>query len=150
MQSLIQQGVDGTPHLIRIGYDDIPGYLRVGMDMWYRAGAPISMSQLTTASQVKEWIDSGMNITLVDVRNMHETRSGVIAGSKVINIGSLETRLEEIPRDSRVIIYCSSGYRGGLGASLLLGNDYVDVWNMLGGTNAWKALGYPMVEWNQD
>ena len=136
--------------LIRIGYDDIPGYLRVGMDMWYRAGAPISMSQLTTASQVKEWIDSGMNITLVDVRNMHETRSGVIAGSKVINIGSLETRLEEIPRDSRVIIYCSSGYRGGLGASLLLGNDYVDVWNMLGGTNAWKALGYPMVEWNQD
>lgn len=136
--------------LIRIGYDDIPGYLRVGMDMWYRAGEPISMTQMTTPSQVKKWIESGMDLTLVDVRNMHELSSGVIAGSKTINIGSLEVQLEEIPRDNRVIVYCSSGYRGGLGASLLLKNDYVDVWNMLGGTNAWKALGYPMVPPAQD
>ena len=144
------QVTESVRSLVRIGHDDIPGYLRVGVDMWYRAGEPISMTRMTTPRQVKEWLESGMDITLVDVRNMHELESGVIASSKTINIGSLEARLGDIPRDKRVVIYCSSGYRGGLGASLLLKNDYVDVWNMLGGTNAWKALGYPTVEWAQD
>ena len=144
------QVLEAVRSLIRIGFDDIPGYLRIGMEAWCSAGEPVAITQLTTPSQVKEWIDSGMDITLVDVRNMHELRSGVIAGSKLINIGSLEARLEEIPRDKRVISYCSSGYRGGLGASLLLRNGYADVWNMLGGTNAWKALGYPVSGPDQD
>jgi hydroxyacylglutathione hydrolase len=141
---------DTVRSLIRIGYDDIPGYLRVGMDMWCRAGAPVEMTRLTTPSQVKEWIDSGKDLVLVDVRNMHELRSGVIENSKIIHIGSVESRLEEIPRDRPVVIYCSSGYRGGMGAGLLLRNGYTKVWNMLGGTNAWKALGYPMVKPPQD
>jgi hydroxyacylglutathione hydrolase len=136
--------------LIRIGYDDILGYLRVGMDMWCRAGAPVAMTQMTTPTQVIGWIDSGKELTLVDVRNLHELRSGVIANSKIIHIGSVESRLNEIPRDRPVVVYCSSGYRGGLGAGLLLGNGYLNVWNMLGGTNAWKALGYPMVGPAQD
>ncbi|MGD0818813.1 MAG: rhodanese-like domain-containing protein [Methanomassiliicoccales archaeon] len=146
-RSQVQEAVRS---LVRIGYDDIPGYLRVGMDMWCRAGAPVTMTHLTTPSQVKEWIDSGKDITLVDVRNMHELRSGVIANSKIIHIGSVEARLQEIPRNKPVVIYCSSGYRGGMGAGLLLKNCYTDVWNMLGGTNAWKALGYPMVVPAQD
>jgi hydroxyacylglutathione hydrolase len=108
------------------------------------------MTQLTTPQQVKAWIDSGKDITLVDVRNIRELRSGVISGSKIIHIGSVEARLGEIPRERPVVIYCSSGYRGGLGAGLLLKNGYTDVWNMLGGTNAWKALGYPMVGQGQD
>ncbi len=136
--------------LIRIGYDDIPGYLRVGMDMWCRAGAPVEMTRLTTPSKVKEWIDSGKDITLVDVRNLHELRSGVIAGSKLVHVGSVESRMNEIPRDKPVVIYCSSGYRGSTGAELLHKNGYSDVWNMLGGTNAWKELGYPMVPPSQD
>jgi hydroxyacylglutathione hydrolase len=136
--------------LVRIGFDDVPGYLRVGMDMWCRAGAPVAMTQLTTPQQVRAWIDSGEEITLVDVRNLHELRSGVISGSKMIHIGSVEDRLDEIPRNRPVVIYCSSGYRGGMGAGLLLKNGYTDVWNMLGGTNAWKALGYPMVGHGQD
>jgi hydroxyacylglutathione hydrolase len=136
--------------LVRIGYDDIPGYLRVGMDMWCRAGAPVEMTQLTTPAQVKEWIDSGKDMTLVDVRNLHELRSGVIENSKIIHIGSVESRLNEIPRDKPAVIYCSSGYRGSMGAGLLLKNGYTNVWNMLGGTNAWKALGFPMVGMPQD
>ena len=84
-------------------------------------------------------------MTLVDVRNIHELRRRD-SGSKTINIGSVDPGLDEIPRDRPVVIYCSSGYRGGMGAALLLENEYVDVWNMLGGTNAWKALGYPLVK----
>jgi hydroxyacylglutathione hydrolase len=141
---------DAVRSLIRIGYDDIPGYLRVGVDMWCRAGAPVEMTRLTTASQVKGWIDSGKDLVLVDVRNRHELSSGVIENSKIIHIGAVESRLEEIPRDRPVVIYCSSGYRGGMGAGLLLRNGYTEVWNMLGDTNAWKALGYPMVKNAQD
>jgi hydroxyacylglutathione hydrolase len=144
------QLTEAVRSLVRIGYDDIPGYLRVGMDMWCRAGAPVAMTKMTTPAQVKGWIESGKEIALVDVRNMHEVRSGVIANSKIIHIGSIESRLNDIPRDKPIIIYCSSGYRGGMGAGLLLKNGYTDVWNMLGGSNAWKALGYPMVEPGQD
>ena len=141
---------DAVRALVRIGYDAIPGYLRVGMDMWYRAGAPVETTQLTTPQQVKAWIDAGKDLTLVDVRNIHELRSGAISGSKLIHIGSVEARMDEIPRDRPVVIYCSSGYRGGMGAGLLLKNGYTNVWNMLGGTNAWKALGYPMSRKAQD
>lgn len=141
---------DTVRSLVRIGYDDIPGYLRVGMDMWCRAGAPVEMTRLTTPAEVKGWIDSGKVPVLVDVRNRHELRSGVIEGSKIIHIGSVESRLDEIPRDRPVVIYCSSGYRGGMGAGLLLKHGYTEVWNMLGGTNAWKALGCPMVKMPQD
>ncbi|HEY3420372.1 MAG TPA: MBL fold metallo-hydrolase [Methanomassiliicoccales archaeon] len=144
------QLTEAVQSLVRIGYDDIPGYLRVGMDMWCRAGAPVAMTHMTTPTQVKGWIESGKDIVLVDVRNIHELRSGVIANSKIIHIGSVESQLNAIPRDKPVVIYCSSGYRGSMGAGLLLKNGYSDVWNMLGGTNAWKALGYPMVEPAQD
>jgi hydroxyacylglutathione hydrolase len=146
-RSQVQEAVRS---LIRIGYDDIPGYLRVGMDMWCRAGAPVSMTHLTTPQQVNGWIESGKDITLVDVRNIHELRSGVIPNSRIIHIGSVESRLAEIPHDRPVVIYCSSGYRGGMGAGLLLKNGYTDVWNMLGGTNAWKALGYPMIDFKTE
>jgi len=41
--------------------------------------------------------------------------------------------------DRRLIVYCASGYRSGIAASLLRGHGRPDVANLVGGLAAWTS-----------
>jgi rhodanese-related sulfurtransferase len=64
---------------------------------------------------------------LIDVREPSEYRSGHIDGAVNIPLRELSDRLDEIPSDRSVVLYCSTGYRTGIGvmALHLLGYDNV-------------------------
>lgn len=64
----------------------------------------------------------------IDVREPSEYRGGHIPGAINIPLRELAQHLEEVPHDQPVMLYCSTGYRTGIGvmALRLLGYDKVE------------------------
>jgi rhodanese-related sulfurtransferase len=80
---------------------------------------------------------------LLDVREPDEWAAGHIAGATHIPMGELTGRLDEVPREARVIAVCRSGHRSGMVAGYLAEGGW-DAYNLDGGMIAWAAGGRPM------
>ncbi|MBL0337502.1 MAG: FAD-dependent oxidoreductase [Chitinophagaceae bacterium] len=76
---------------------------------------------------------------LIDVRRADEYRAGRIEGAINIPVDELRNRLDEIPRDKKLFIYCEAGLRGYLAQRILRQNGFEKVWNLSGGYILWKS-----------
>ena len=94
--------------------------------------------------QLKDKIDRGEELVVLDTRGLDEWDSGHIKGALHIYVGYLERRLAEVSKDKPVAVICRVGHRAGLGASILLRAGYQEVYNVLGGMEAWTAAGFPI------
>ncbi|MCW3089423.1 MAG: cdr [Ferruginibacter sp.] len=74
---------------------------------------------------------------LLDVRNKDEYSSGKIADAINIPLDELRSRLDEIPKNKTIYIYCAGGLRGYLAQRILVQNGF-DVFNLSGGYNLWQ------------
>jgi rhodanese-related sulfurtransferase len=81
---------------------------------------------------------------LVDVRQPDEWSTGHAPNARLIPLGSLPSRLSEIPRDQEVLLICRSGNRSGSAQRQLLQLGYEQVFNVSGGMNAWAGAGLPV------
>ncbi|AIJ05773.1 methyl-accepting chemotaxis sensory transducer [Methanocaldococcus bathoardescens] len=68
---------------------------------------------------------------------------GKIPNSIHIPIDELESRLDEIPKDKKIVVYCKLGFTSPRGYMILKEKGY-DVYNMEGGLKAWRDSGYPV------
>jgi rhodanese-related sulfurtransferase len=59
------------------------------------------------------------DVFLIDVRQPSEFRAGHIAGAVNFPLRELADHLDEIPKQQPVILYCSTGYRTGIGVMAL-------------------------------
>jgi hydroxyacylglutathione hydrolase len=131
-------------YLIRGGFDRIAGYLKGGIESWYNADFPVENLPLLSVHQLKNKIEQGEELIVIDVRGQDEWDSGHIKVAIHIYVGHLTQRLAEVPRDKPVAVICRVGHRSGLGASILLRAGYRNVYNVLGGMKAWVAAGFPV------
>lgn len=94
---------------------------------------------------LKEWIESGRPIRIVDVRERDEFEQGYIPGAKFIPRGHLELQIEdhERDRDAPIVLYCAGGVRSALAAKALQDMGYRNVYSLAGGFSAWKHAGLP-------
>jgi phage shock protein E len=69
------------------------------------------------------------NPILIDVRSVAEFQSGSAAGATNIPVNILSTRLQEIPKDATVVVFCQSGGRSAVAAKTLQANGYTHVIN---------------------
>jgi hydroxyacylglutathione hydrolase len=145
---LVLEGQDklekAVKYLIRAGYDRIHGYLKDGIETWYNAGLPIESLRLLSVHQLKSMLDQREPLTVLDTRGQEEWDSGHIEGALHIYVGHLEQRLSEVPKEKPVAVYCKTGHRAGLSASILLKAGYPKVYNVPGSINAWMAAGFPL------
>ena len=74
---------------------------------------------------------------LLDVRTTHEFNQGHIGGAVNIPLDDLRERLDELPKDKELIIYCAVGFRGYL-STTILGHNGFKSRNLLGGYRFWK------------
>lgn len=81
---------------------------------------------------------------IVDVREPDEWRDGHVAEATLIPLGSLATRLNELPRDREILTICRSGNRSARAQQLLQGQGFRDVRNVRGGITAWERAGLPV------
>jgi hydroxyacylglutathione hydrolase len=133
-------------NLYRMGYTSFAGYLQGGMEAWYRGGNPLSRVDLLTCQQLTTLISSEEPPVIVDVRRHSEWDEGHIAGAIHIYLGRLPERLGEIPEKKPVVLQCKTGTRSSFAASILMKAGRTSVSNLLGGIDAWKSLGYPLVK----
>ncbi len=133
-------------YLIRLGYDEIAGYLRGGIEAWCNEALPTEHLDLLTVQELKKRLDRGDNLVVLDVRRKDEWDNGHIEGALHIYVGHLEDRLREVSVDRPIAVICNVGHRASLGASILRREGYQEVYNVLGGTTAWKNAGYDLVK----
>ena len=85
---------------------------------------------------------------LIDVRSDEEWADpGYIDGAEHLWINEFIQNLDEWPEDldANIVVYCASGYRGNIAATVMGMMGYENVRNMSGGANAWVAEGLPLV-----
>ncbi|MCZ4370280.1 FAD-dependent oxidoreductase [Vibrio diazotrophicus] len=69
---------------------------------------------------------------LLDVRNPGELQNGYLTGAVNIPVDQLRQRMNELPKDKEIIIYCQVGLRGNVAYRQLVNNGY-KARNLLGG-----------------
>jgi rhodanese-related sulfurtransferase/rubrerythrin len=78
--------------------------------------------------------------TLLDVRQPEEYEEARIPGAKLIPLPDLPNRIEEIDLENPTIVYCAIGGRSRVGAQILAGKGFREVYNLKGGIKAWHGL----------
>ena len=89
--------------------------------------------------------DEPGNTVVVDVRRDDEWVTGHISGAVHIPIDDLPDRIDEVPRDKKVLFICAMGVRSGLACEVAfsMGYDTLNLYNIDDGTPAWIAGGHP-------
>jgi adenylyltransferase/sulfurtransferase len=104
----------------------------------FNDGSGVAQIPTIGVKGLKERLDAGEDLVIVDVREPHEREiSKIEEDTLFIPKGDVMARLDEIPRDVPVIVYCRSGIRSGEVVQWLMGSGYTNVTNLLGGVNAW-------------
>jgi rhodanese-related sulfurtransferase len=124
----------------RIGFDGVAGYVDGGMKAL--AGRPDLVDRLEriTAATLAEQLRDPDAPILVDVRTEPEWRENRIEGSLNVPLSRLLERVAEVPHERRLVLYCTSGYRSSIAASLLHRRGVEDVIDLVGGMGAWAAF----------
>ncbi|MHA2434036.1 MAG: rhodanese-like domain-containing protein [Candidatus Thorarchaeota archaeon] len=130
-------------YLFRIGFDNIAGYLGAGMDGWYEKGKPRSVLQTYSLETVKEQLDNS-EMTMVDVRQLHEAEKEFIVGSAFAPLTHLTDNMSKFDKNKPSVMMCPRGMRGTTAASILKRAGFKHVGVALEGIDGWKNRGYPV------
>lgn len=84
------------------------------------------------------------NVTLIDVRTHEEFSFGTIPGAVNVPLDELRDRLDDIPEDKPVVLFCAVGLRGYLALRILVGRGYKNVRNLIGGYKTYAAAVAPV------
>ena len=91
------------------------------------------------ATELKDMIDAGDNIFLVDVREPAEYEIVSIPGSVLIPKGDIlnGSALSRLPQDKQVVMYCKSGIRSAETLAAVKAAGFRDAVHVQGGVVAW-------------
>ena len=89
-----------------------------------------------TPTELQQLLGGDNPPSLIDVREEGEAAICAIDGSTLIPMNSLPQRLQEIPKDRRVVLYCHSGMRSMM-AGQWLSQQGFDALSLAGGIDRW-------------
>jgi hydroxyacylglutathione hydrolase len=128
-----------------MGYDSLTGYLAGGILAWQKTGRDTASIKTVSVQELCGILDANSDTWILDVRNERELRhDGEIPGAHHIPVTHMEQRQKEVPRDRMVYIFCGSGVRSMLVASLLRKQGWDKLTVVLGGFKAWKSVACPI------
>ncbi len=123
----------------RVGLDHVLGYITSGEAKKIKQA---HMPQLTV-KRAAEAHRKG-EVLVLDVRERGEFATGHVPNALHIPLGHLPARLNELPREPRILVMCAGGVRSSSAASLLVREGFANVVNVSGGFDAWQAAGLPV------
>ena len=132
--------------LYRLGFDNVEGYLANGLESWYKESLPVAKLSLATVQDLNRMLSSEQDVFVLDVRRESEWNEGHIAGSTRIYLGKLQNETDKLPRNKPIFVICKTGNRSSFGVSVLLREAFDQVYNVLGGIDAWNKAAYPLVK----
>ncbi|MDP9291281.1 MAG: MBL fold metallo-hydrolase [Verrucomicrobiota bacterium] len=126
---------------IRSGYTKFAGYLVGGMRAWDNAGFELAEVGQMTVHEIQA---AGDGLQIIDVRAPSEWKTGHIPGARHLFLGELRKKMGELDKTRSTAIYCDSGYRASIAASMLKLKGFACVCNVPGSWQAWKKAGFPI------
>ncbi len=99
--------------------------------------APAAVTEIAPL-EVKAKLDRGEKFQLIDVREPHEWQIGHIEGAKLIPLGELPKRVNELDSLVEIVAHCKSGMRSAKACDFLRQAGFKKVSNMTGGILAWS------------
>jgi adenylyltransferase/sulfurtransferase len=92
-----------------------------------------------TATELKQRLDNGDDIQIIDVREPHEYEIGQIPDSKLIPLGQVLNRMNEIDPDRETVVHCKMGGRSAKAIEALQRSGFPGhLVNLKGGITAWS------------
>lgn len=81
---------------------------------------------------------------VIDVRTPEEYKSGYLQGAKNIDflVGDFERKINDLPRDRPIVLYCRSGGRSARAEKIMRKAGFANVADMRGGILEWERAGY--------
>ncbi len=81
---------------------------------------------------------------VLDVRKVEEFKAGSIEGAINIPVDELRNRIDELPRNKKIFVYCQVGLRGYLAYRILKQYNFEQVFNLSGGYLLYKSCAEEM------
>ncbi len=88
--------------------------------------------------EVKELLEDGAPVTIIDVREKEELETGTIPGALHIPIGEIPFHLDALPMNALYIIICRAGNRSGRVTAYLTSRGFRAI-NMASGMLEWHG-----------
>ena len=88
-------------------------------------------------------------VTIVDIREPSEHAQGVVAGARLIPMGQLSKRLDELPRPATgetIMLVCATQSRSSRVAEQLRAAGFTNASYVHGGMVQWTARAWPTVK----
>ena len=135
--------LEAKVRLARVGYDRVVGQLDEPAGVFASRPDLVETSSRLTIEQLAELRGLEPELQVVDVRGPGETAGGTLPGAREIPLAVLTDSLDALDPARPVVVYCASGYRSEIAASVLLDAGFADVSDLLGGYGAWDGAGMP-------
>ncbi|GAA2363440.1 adenylyltransferase/sulfurtransferase MoeZ [Dactylosporangium salmoneum] len=92
-----------------------------------------------TATELKEWQDSGKPIELIDVREPAEWEIVRVPGARLVPKGEIlnGNALSGLPQDKQIVLYCKSGVRSAEALAAVKAAGFKDAVHVQGGVVSW-------------
>jgi adenylyltransferase/sulfurtransferase len=90
-------------------------------------------------------MDASEAFQLIDVREPFEFEIARIDRAKLIPLGEIAERADELQREQPIVVHCHSGRRSAQAVRLLKQRGFANVYNLEGGIDAWSDFIDPTV-----
>ncbi len=130
-------------HLLRIGIENVAGFLRQGMRGWFEAGMPFVKLEQMSVQELKAQQDE---VQILDVRDDSEWSKGFIEGAQHAFVPEVAEYSRKLDKKKPLAVYCGSGYRASIAASVLQARGFEKVMSVPGSIRAWKSAGFELTK----
>ena len=104
--------------LSRVGYDFTLGYLKGGFNAWKNTGKEYETIARMSSEEFEQNYANEKPL-LIDIRKKSEFDSEHVIGAVNIPLNQINSNLAAFPKDKPFVLYCNSGYRTMIAASIL-------------------------------
>jgi rhodanese-related sulfurtransferase len=107
--------------------------------------APKVADTTITPTELSERLGRGELLRVIDVRETIEFQIAHIAGSELIPLSQLPSRVDTLDREQELVIVCHHGIRSHHACEYLRGSGFTHVRNLTGGIDRWSEEVDPTV-----
>ena len=93
--------------------------------------ATSSIGKNLTAKELKQLIESGEDIYFIDVRNSGDYGRGHLPGAVNIPLSKISLKVNQIPTDKKVVLYCDAGSMATSAATYLRNKGFTNIYALV-------------------
>jgi glyoxylase-like metal-dependent hydrolase (beta-lactamase superfamily II)/rhodanese-related sulfurtransferase len=135
---------EAAMRLSRVGLDRVAGYLDGGIAAWQADGRTVATLPQISVDELRAQAAENASLQVIDVRRAPEFADGHVPGARHHPLDRLPHELAGLERARPTAVVCAGGYRSSAAASILQAAGFTDLRDVVGGTTAWTAAGFPL------